>query len=107
MPKPTKIPPQFIEPVGVFVQEEMDARGWSQEKMAVKMGATTEDEAMENYAILDFLLCDPPIDGLLLGEDAARKLETAFGASAQFWLKLDASYRAAQSAMKDKDSTHA
>ena len=71
----TRIPP------GVFILEEMAARGWTSDTLAEKAGMT-------RALMLDVLAGDHVID-----ETIAQCLSNAFGTSARLWLNLERAYR--------------
>lgn len=71
----------------------MEARGWSPDLVAVLMGGTTPKERAIDRVTLDFILYvdDPDLN---LGENTAQKLGLAFGIDAQYFLNLEAAYKA-------------
>ena len=71
----------------VFIQEEMDARGWNLDELALHMGGSV----VVNRAALDLYFGVGPTEaGLRIGdgEDFAR----AFGVDAEFFLALEAAW---------------
>lgn len=73
--------PAEVFPPGDFLDEELDARGWTQEDLA---------------RILDKPL--PTINKIINGKaaitpDTAKRLGAAFGNSAEFWMNLEASWQ--------------
>lgn len=63
------------------ILEEMQERGWSVDDLAKATAWTRE-------------MCDFVLSGRReIGEDEAAALSAGFGASAQFWLNLELSYR--------------
>ena len=73
-------PIRFAEPPGHFIREELEARGWSQEKLAVDMGRPLQ--ALN--AIINAHKAITAETAIGLGE--------AFGTSAAYWMNLQASY---------------
>lgn len=86
-----RIPAEVFRP-GIFLQEEMDARGWSDHDVAIRMGGITEKETIVNELSVQALRegwvfpDDPDPE---IGPKMAEELGTAFGTSADFWLNLD------------------
>lgn len=81
--------------VGVFIVDEMDARGWAPGQLARHMGGTAKEQELNECALgmcLAGAFSGRP--GVLLGEDLACGLERAFGVSAATWLALDAAWQA-------------
>jgi plasmid maintenance system antidote protein VapI len=83
-----RIPAECWHP-SVFMQEEMDARGWTRDDLATEMRCP-------NWGVtrlsLDLYFEAGPVEPDMLlgdGEDFAR----AFGTSAEFWLNLEAAWR--------------
>lgn len=75
-------------PVGHFIKEEMDARGWTQEDLARRLGDPF-DVAMCTLELI-LHVHDPRV---LLGVKTAQALGEAFGVSADLFLNLDKSWR--------------
>jgi HTH-type transcriptional regulator/antitoxin HigA len=78
-----------VFPPGDFIQEELDARGWTQGDLADVMGRPVETV---NRLIKGRLAITP---------ETARGLGAAFGTSAQMWMNLDSSYQLAQTNSDD------
>lgn len=70
-------------PPGEYIRDELDARGWSQEELAISMGLPT---SAISQIINGTKAITPP---------TAKRLAASFGTSAELWLNLDASYRLA------------
>ena len=69
-----------------FIQDELDARGWSLDELAVRMGG----DFQVNRIALDFYMTIGPSErGLRIGKDTAAQLGGAFGTSAELWLNLE------------------
>ena len=66
---------------GEFIQEELEARGWTQSELAEIMG---RDTALVSAIISGKRAITP---------ETARDLGEAFGTGGQFWLNLEAAYR--------------
>ena len=75
-------------PPGDFIEEELEARGWSQAYLADAM-----DQDVEIVAEL--------IDGSReVTPDVAERLGAAFGTGAQLWLNLETSYQSYRNAVQ-------
>jgi plasmid maintenance system antidote protein VapI len=78
--------PEPIHP-SVFIQEEMDERGWSREELANRMGT---ERCVRNILVLDlYFEVGPTRTNCRLGEDTARRLAAAFGTSPDLFLNLE------------------
>ena len=73
--------PAEVFPPGEFIQEELDARGWTQEDLAKVIGCTL---ARVNEVIKG---------KRGLSEETAIALGQAFGTGPEYWMNLEASYR--------------
>ncbi|MBM4429865.1 MAG: HigA family addiction module antidote protein [Chloroflexi bacterium] len=73
--------PARVVPPGDIIRRELEARGWTQEDLAVIMGRPTQ-------AISEIVNARKQITA-----ETARELAQAFGTSAQFWLNLETNYR--------------
>ncbi|HUV04018.1 MAG TPA: HigA family addiction module antitoxin [Armatimonadota bacterium] len=70
-----------VFPPGVFIKEELDARGWSQVELAEIIGRSPVE-----------------VNALVLGKRAvtpemAKELGDAFGTDAQYWMNLESTYQ--------------
>ena len=67
-----------------FINEELEARGWNLDALALRMGG----DASRNLLALQILdsVREP---GVLLGEESAAMIGKAFGTGAKLWLNLD------------------
>jgi len=74
-------------PLRDFVREEMEARDWDIDELALRMGP--REEFGINRLVLGFLLEMEPQKGLLIGVGGSKALARAFGTSDEFWLNLD------------------
>ena len=75
-------------PPGDFIEEELEARGWSQAYLAEAIGK--DDETIAEL-----------IDGNReVTPDIAERLGAAFGTGAQLWLNLEASYQSHRNATR-------
>ncbi len=103
--------PAEVFPVRDYIREEIQARGWTLDKLATEMTRRLPDETTtiaewkKQWGItrltLDFIMEQPELEAgqdfkLALGEDTARDLGKAFGCSHQFFLNLEAAWRAGQ-----------
>jgi plasmid maintenance system antidote protein VapI len=76
--------------VGEYLQDELDARGWTAGDLAGRMG--TAEEFDENYLVVEMMLHCWDV-GLMLDEETAAKLSMALGSDAATWLSLDREWR--------------
>lgn len=83
------MPNQFAFPVWDYIQDEMDARGWTLKDLADRMGSEIEE------ATLAIGMSSKTLRGLRLGSYTADALGKAFGTSGKLWLNLDNAYHAA------------
>lgn len=88
MEKVERIPVEAFPP-GEYIEDEMAARGWTDEDLASRMGG--RDYAM-NLLCLRLILSVRDTH-LILDAETAKGLGRAFGTSFQFWLNLDAAWR--------------
>ncbi len=77
-------------PPGEFIQDELDARGWTQDDLAEVMHRTRQH-----------------VSRLLKGQTAigpetAHELAQAFGTSAEMWINLQTSYELSKAALADR-----
>lgn len=81
----TQMRPALNIPPGDFVLEAMEARGWTQENLAEVLGvsATTVNKLIKAKQSITV--------------DMAKRLQSAFGQSAQYWLSLESNYQLRQS----------
>jgi addiction module HigA family antidote len=83
-------PIRFAVPPGYFIREELEARGWSQEKLAAKMGRP--------YQAVNAI-----INGhKLVTAETAIELGDALGTSAIYWLNLQTAYQLYKASQKKK-----
>ena len=75
-------------PPGEFIQDELDARGWTTTDLAIRMGG----DPRFNKLVVDMLV-HVRAKGLSIGEETAERLAKAFGVSKQFFLNLDKSWQ--------------
>jgi HTH-type transcriptional regulator / antitoxin HigA len=83
-------PIRFAVPPGYFIREELVARGWSQERLAAKMGRP--------YQALNAIINGHKI----ITADTALELSDAFGTSAVYWMNLQTAYQLYKAAQKKK-----
>lgn len=89
-------------PVGEYLSDELEARGWTTRDCALRMGGDPDVDELT----LDFILAvldapdEHPIRDATMGEGTARGLEIALGTSAETWLNLDRAYREWRAANK-------
>jgi plasmid maintenance system antidote protein VapI len=80
----SRTPLVVIHPSAI-IQEELDARGWSRDRLAVKMGG---DAGLNRLALDMYFEVGPSHTDLLLGDEEAAQLARAFGVSAELFLNL-------------------
>ena len=73
--------PAEVFPPGEFIQEELDARGWTQADLAEIMGRDTN------------LVSALVTARRSVSPETARGLGAAFGTGAALWMNLEASYQ--------------
>jgi plasmid maintenance system antidote protein VapI len=83
----TNEPAEVFHPAE-FICEELLARGWTTEDVAVRM----DGNVIRNLIALDLYLCVHR-DNLLLDDVTCGGLAKAFGVSSQFFKSLDTSWR--------------
>ena len=77
-----------VFPPGVFVAEELEARGWTPRDLALRMGG---DPAIDQLTV--DMLIHVPDKNMLLDQETANGLGRAFGTSPDLWLNLDRQWR--------------
>lgn len=85
-----------FEPAEVFclaelLSDELQARGWRTQDVALRMGGTAEHMA-NNLLALDLVMCVHD-DKLLVGDKLFDGLAKAFDVDPQFFRNIDASWR--------------
>lgn len=83
-------PIRFAVPPGYFIREEIEGRGWSQEKLAASMGRP--------YQALNAIINGHKI----ITADTAIELGEAFGTSASYWLNLETAWQLYKADQKRK-----
>lgn len=79
-------------PVGDYLTEELDARGWSLSDLVEHMPGNQE---LNRRVAADLL--STPLPGIRVSVDMAERLAVALGTDAEFWLNLDRVYQEANS----------
>lgn len=94
MSKPKRPAPAECFPPGEFILDEIEARGWTEEDLAYRMGASTEDEFAQNLLTLHLIIEFPEYKGRAtrMGDGVAEQLGKAFGTSAELWANLETSW---------------
>ena len=73
----------------VFISDELEARGWSKEMLAIAMTGDID----RNILMLDlYMEVGPERPNMRIGKTLSKKLSHAFGTSQQFWLNLEAEW---------------
>jgi plasmid maintenance system antidote protein VapI len=78
-----------VFPVWEYINEELHARRWSKERLAVEMGG----DENRNHCLIDIMCHCKNDKRIMLSKDTADKLAHAFGTSAELWMNLDAAFR--------------
>lgn len=86
----TAAPAEAFHP-SEFIAEELEARGWSQDYLAVRMGG---DPAINLLTLDMYRIVGPKDPRMRLGEATAAALGQAFGVSPQLFLNLEDAWRA-------------
>lgn len=85
-----RVPAETFPP-GIFLAEEMEARGWTSRDVARRMGETEESKIALDELVVDLIL-HVHDKGARVGDDTAKKLGLAFGVEPQFFLNLEAAW---------------
>lgn len=80
-----------VFPLRDFLREEMEARDWGADELALRMGPRKDFGI--NRLTVDFILFVEPMKGALLGPEASKCLAGAFGTSDDFWMNLDKAWQ--------------
>lgn len=70
-----------------FVKEELEARGWTLDDLAMRMA--TSEWGLIRLTLDMFMLVSPDDANMRIGEDMDRQLCAAFGVSQGFFLRLE------------------
>ena len=85
-----QVPIRFAVEPGYFIREELEARGWSQEQLAAKMGRP--------YQAVNAIINGHKI----ITAETAIELGQAFGVSAMYWLNLETAFQLYKASQKKK-----
>lgn len=77
-------------PVGEFIADELEARGWTPRDLAERMGGEVD---VNELTIELHIACGESHPDAYMGQETADGLARAFGTSAELWMNLDAAYR--------------
>lgn len=81
-----------VFPVGHYIQEELDERGWTVVELALRMnGVNVRKVGIDQLAVELLMAVNDP--KLLLDKETAEKLGLAFDVQSGFFLNLDRAYR--------------
>ena len=86
----TEHEPAEVFHLSEFLCEEILARGWTTEDVAVRMN--TSRDSVRDLLMIDLLICVHD-DKLLLDDETCDGLGRAFGVSSQFFRNLDETWR--------------
>ena len=89
--EPERVPAE-VWPLAAHLAEEMEARGWQTQDVAIRMGGRTPMDMAKDLLVLDLLMCVHS-DKLLTSDKEFDKLALAFDVSADFFRNLDAMWR--------------
>jgi len=88
----TDIEPAEVFPLASYLWEEMEARGWTTDDVAMRMPAANGYEAGINLLTVMMVLAVQR-DGCLIGDELFAKLAAAFDVSEDLFRNLDATWR--------------
>lgn len=84
-----RMPAEVFHP-SEFIKEEMEARGWSADELAMRLAAGDKKQfGIERLALDLYFEVGPSERGLRLGEDNARMLAAVFDVSPEYFLNLE------------------
>jgi len=92
MPKPIPHP-------SVFIKEEMAARGWTLDMLAMRMGP---EFGVHRLALDCYFEIGPTAPNMMIGEESAKALGRAFGIEPQVFINLCEQWRAANTKSEGK-----
>ncbi len=78
-------------PVGSYLKEELEARGWSLEQLALRMAAK-DIEIWQLTVELMIAVADGEPTRLKIDEETANRLGLAFDVSPEYWINLNNAY---------------
>jgi HTH-type transcriptional regulator/antitoxin HigA len=73
-----------------FIQDELDARGWTLADLAARMGS--ESYALNRLSLDMYFAVGPTEPNCRIGEETAERMGRAFDVSPQFFLNLEAAW---------------
>ena len=83
-----KTRPAELFHVGVYIADELEARGWTTADAAKRMGG---DPAVDELALDLWIACGDTVH-LIMSDECARGLSLAFGTSPEIWMSLHKSF---------------
>jgi plasmid maintenance system antidote protein VapI len=91
--KKARKPAECFHP-SVFIKEEMEARGWSMDDLALRMAeGDVRKFGVERLALDIYFEVGPTEPNLIIGDDSARMLAAVFDVNPEFFLNLQKSWR--------------
>ena len=84
--------PAQVWPLASYIAEEMEARGWTTDDLALRMGEHTA-EGVGVDMLTAMLLLSVQDDKLLVGDEMFAKLSVAFDVDEMYFRNLDAVWR--------------
>ncbi len=84
--------PVEVCPLAMFLCEEMEARGWKTDDVAIRMGGATVSDIARDLLAFN-LIISVQSDALILRDEDFDALSLAFGVSAEMFRNLDKAWR--------------
>lgn len=84
--------PVEVYPLAMFLCEEMEARGWKTDDVAMRMGGKTADDIARDLLAFN-LIISVQSDALVLSDEDFDALSLAFGVSTEMLRNLDSAWR--------------
>jgi hypothetical protein len=78
-------------PLAELLGDEMIARGWTTDDVAIQMGGDETEIAHNMFVVM--LMLSVQREGLLVGEETFNSLARAFGVDSNFFRNIDAAWR--------------
>ena len=85
-----RVPGETFSP-GEFIQDQLDARGWTTADLALRMGGNIGDIAINQLSVE--LMIAVKDKNLVMDREAGEGLARGFGTSVEYWENLDRIWR--------------